>query len=112
MLVSTDCGSARARQQQQLDFKLLPSILLYIVTEYSSDTDAEQQEAFDGVKHALTHAPSLAYPLGMQSLADFDQPFQIVTDTSGYGFGAVLMQAPHLLLQPEAEAIRNQLQHK
>lgn len=38
MLVPTDCGSARARQQQQLDFKLLPSILLYFVTEYSSDT--------------------------------------------------------------------------
>ncbi len=47
--------------------------------------DADQHEAFAGVKYALTHAPCLAYP-------DFNKPFQIVTDASGYGIGAVLMQ--------------------
>jgi hypothetical protein len=44
-----------------------------------------QQDAFQGIKHALTHALCLALP-------DFEQPFQIVADASGSGIGAVLMQ--------------------
>lgn len=43
------------------------------------------QQAFDGVKHALTNAPVL-------SLQDFSQPFEVVTDASGFGIGAVLQQ--------------------
>ena len=37
----------------------------------------DQQQAFEGVKHALTHAPCLALP-------DWHQPFQVVADASGY----------------------------
>lgn len=45
----------------------------------------EQQEAFDGVKHALTNAPVLALP-------DMHKPFEVVSDASLRGTGAVLMQ--------------------
>ena len=38
-----------------------------------------------GIKHALTHAPCFA-------LLDFSRPFEIVSDASGYGIGAVLLQ--------------------
>lgn len=43
------------------------------------------QKAFDTVKDALTDAPVLASP-------NFDQPFEVVSDASGYGIGAVLLQ--------------------
>ncbi|NCU37062.1 hypothetical protein EOM75_13760, partial [Candidatus Falkowbacteria bacterium] len=47
-----------------------------------------QQEAFNNVKHALTHAPVLAYP-------DFNKPFELVSDASLMGTGAVLFQDGH-----------------
>ena len=50
-----------------------------------------QQHAFDTLKHLLTHAHVLQLP-------DFAQPFfVVVTDASGFGIGAVLMQNDHPL---------------
>ena len=45
----------------------------------------EQKEAFEKLKLKLTLAPVLAHP-------DFDRPFFITTDASGYGLGAILKQ--------------------
>jgi hypothetical protein len=47
-------------------------------------TDACDQ-AFAALKHALTHAPVLALP-------DFTKPFEVVSDASLHGTGAVLFQ--------------------
>ena len=46
---------------------------------------AKEQEAFDNLKNALCEAQVLQYP-------DFDKPFIITTDASGYGIGAILSQ--------------------
>ena len=43
------------------------------------------EHAFQGVKHALTHAPVLALP-------DPELPFEVVTDACQTGIGAVLLQ--------------------
>ena len=43
------------------------------------------QEAYEGVKYALTHAPVLALP-------DFRKPFEVICDASITGLGAVLLQ--------------------
>lgn len=47
--------------------------------------DDKCQKSFDGVKHALTHAPVLALP-------DFSRPMEVICDASLTGVGAVLMQ--------------------
>ena len=51
----------------------------------------DQENAFEGVKIALSHAPILALPqLGPDAL-----PFTVVTDASGFGLGAILIQNGH-----------------
>ncbi len=47
--------------------------------------DAKCQCAFDQVKHALMHAPTLTLP-------NFQLPFTVVTDASIEGLGGVLLQ--------------------
>jgi hypothetical protein len=46
---------------------------------------SECQEAFEKVKHALTNAPVLAPP-------ELGKPFKVVSDASGVGLRAVLLQ--------------------
>jgi hypothetical protein len=46
---------------------------------------SECQEAFEKVKHALTNAPVLAPP-------ELGKPFEVVSDASGVGLGAVVLQ--------------------
>ena len=46
---------------------------------------AECDEAFEGVKRALTTAPVLALP-------DLNEPFEVICDACGVGLGAVLVQ--------------------
>ena len=45
----------------------------------------ECESAFQGLKHVLTHAPVLAMP-------NFSKPFEMVSDASRKGMGAVLLQ--------------------
>ena len=47
--------------------------------------DGAAKQAFEDLKHALTHAPVLALP-------NPDLPFEVVVDASGFGCGAVLLQ--------------------
>ena len=47
--------------------------------------DPAALKAFADLKHALTHAPTLA-------IVDPDLPFELVCDASGFGCGAVLLQ--------------------
>jgi hypothetical protein len=49
---------------------------------------AKCQASFDGLKTALTNAPTLAMP-------DFTKPFEIIADASITGLGAVLLQEGH-----------------
>lgn len=58
-----------------------------------------QEKDFELLKNLLTEAPLLAYP-------DFSKPFNLTTDASGYGLGAVLSQGEIGKNRPIAYASR------
>jgi hypothetical protein len=60
--------------------------LLQLPVLTAADWHPEHQQAFDGVKHVLTTAPVLTLP-------DTSMPFEVVSDASVNGTGAVLLQA-------------------
>ena len=62
------------------------------------------QQAFDGIKHALTHAPVLKSP-------DLNQPFELVTDACGEGIGAVLLQDRRLVVFESRKLIPAELNY-
>lgn len=49
--------------------------------------DSECVKSFNDLKHALTSTPVLVYP-------NFNEPFLLTTDASGFAIGAVLSQGP------------------
>jgi hypothetical protein len=69
------------------------SDLTVMGTEWTWGT--AQQDAFDALKHGVTHAPVLAIP-------DPKLPYEVYTDASGFAVGAVLLQDQGQGLQPIA----------
>jgi hypothetical protein len=59
--------------------------------QVSKEWGPAQQEAFLGVKHALTHAPVLRIA-DLPAALSGKEPLELVTDASKEGMGAVLMQ--------------------
>ena len=55
----------------------------------------EEQEAFDAIKYAISHAPVLAHP-------DMEKPFIVEADASGIAYGAILSQEHNGELRPIA----------
>ena len=61
--------------------------------------EEDQENAFNHLKSLLVSSPVLAYP-------DYNKPFELYTDASNVGLGAVLMQKFHNKRRPIAYASR------
>jgi len=59
----------------------------------------EQQQSFEDLKNALTHAPVLMHPR-------YDLPMEVIPDACGYGIGGVLAQTIEGIEHPIAYASR------
>ena len=65
--------------------------------------DDKCQAAFEKIKESLLNAPVLRHP-------DFSKPFEVVSDASDFGVGAVLLQEGHLVACESAKLKGSQLQ--
>ena len=72
-----DCNNCK------LDFNRLS--LIQLTTSQEFDFNSKAKQAFTQLKSALTNAPVLAIP-------DDSKPYELVTDASAIGCGAVLLQ--------------------
>jgi hypothetical protein len=69
------------------------------LTDLLNNWSEKQQASFELLKFKLTNAPLLQYP-------DFNKPFILTTDASGYAIGAVLSQGQLGQHKPIAYASR------
>lgn len=60
----------------------------FLSLPFEDSWDDPCQQAFEGIKRALTKAPTLQLP-------DFTKPFEVIADASIVGLGAVLLQDGH-----------------
>ena len=67
------------------DFSRIAAPLSALTKHVEFTWGTAEQEAFDALKYALTHAPILAPP-------DYSKPFLVTCDSSGFAVGAVLSQ--------------------
>ncbi len=87
---------------------LLPLLIRLLKKDVPFNWHDAQRQAFQSLKHALTHTPVLAFP-------DYKEPFILCTDASSLGVGALLMQAsesqrPHVI--PYASRVLNSAESK
>ncbi|PKU71894.1 RNA-directed DNA polymerase [Dendrobium catenatum] len=66
-------------------FSLIMAPITDVLKGHSFIWSTTQQQSFENIKKALSSAPILALP-------NFEKPFQVDTDASGIGIGAVLYQ--------------------
>ncbi|XP_019236013.1 PREDICTED: uncharacterized protein LOC109216327 [Nicotiana attenuata] len=69
-------------------YTMIASPLTDLLRHDSYSWTAQAQKAFENLKECLSSTPVLA-------LLDFSQPYQVATDASGIGIGAVLSQKGH-----------------